>query len=159
LISTPHQRRRWHQTAVIACLGESLTKGEVSYDWVSDLQSHPQNASIRFLNLGVGREHTYNALKRVDQAIQCHPNKVVVLIGAGDVNGWVWNELNRDSYGVYIIHVIVVGAIALSLLSVTMPAILKWLILTVAAYLVCNVIVSLYRRAVAGIRAAVSPKS
>ena len=26
---------------VVACLGESLTKGEVSYDWVSDLQSRP----------------------------------------------------------------------------------------------------------------------
>jgi lysophospholipase L1-like esterase len=70
---------------VVACLGESLTKGEVSYDWVSDLQSRPQNASIRFVNLGVGGDHTYNALKRVDQVIQCHPSKVVVLIGAGDV--------------------------------------------------------------------------
>jgi acyl-CoA thioesterase-1 len=70
---------------VVACLGESLTKGEVSYDWVSDLQSRPQNAAVRFVNLGVGGDHTYNALKRVPQVIQCHPNKVVVLIGAGDV--------------------------------------------------------------------------
>ena len=70
---------------VIACLGESLTKGEVSYDWVADLQSRPQNASIRFVNLGVGGDHTYNALQRVSQVIQCHPDKVVVLIGAGDL--------------------------------------------------------------------------
>jgi lysophospholipase L1-like esterase len=70
---------------VVACLGESLTKGEMSYDWIADLQSRPQNASIRFVNLGVGGDHTYNALKRVPQVIQCHPNKVVVLIGAGDV--------------------------------------------------------------------------
>jgi lysophospholipase L1-like esterase len=69
---------------VVACLGESLTKGEVSYDWVSDLQSRPQNASIHFVNLGVGGDHSYNALKRVDQVVQCRPNKVVVLIGAGD---------------------------------------------------------------------------
>ncbi|MBN1217338.1 MAG: hypothetical protein JXM69_00295 [Anaerolineae bacterium] len=70
---------------VVACLGESLTKGEVSYDWIADLQSRPQNAAIRFVNLGVGGDHTYNALKRLHQVIQCHPNKVVVLIGAGDV--------------------------------------------------------------------------
>jgi lysophospholipase L1-like esterase len=72
-------------STVIACLGESLTKGEVSYDWVADLQSRPQNTSIRFVNLGVGGDHTYNALQRVPQVIQCHPDKVVVLIGAGDL--------------------------------------------------------------------------
>src|SRR5512137_2894794 len=70
---------------VVACLGESLTKGEVSYDWISDLQSRPQNAAIRFVNLGVGGDHAYNALKRLPQVIQCHPDKVVVLIGGGDV--------------------------------------------------------------------------
>lgn len=70
---------------VVACLGESLTKGEVSYGWVADLQSRPQNASVRFVNLGVGGDHSYNALQRVPQVIQCHPDKVVVLIGAGDV--------------------------------------------------------------------------
>jgi ribonuclease D len=26
---------------VVAYLGESLTKGEVSYDWIADLQSRP----------------------------------------------------------------------------------------------------------------------
>jgi acyl-CoA thioesterase-1 len=70
---------------VVACLGESLTKGEVSYDWVADLQARPQNAAIHFVNLGVGGDHAYNALKRLPQVIQCRPNKVVVLIGAGDV--------------------------------------------------------------------------
>ncbi len=37
----------------VACLGESLTKGEVSYNWIAELQSRPQNASIHFVNLGV----------------------------------------------------------------------------------------------------------
>lgn len=70
---------------VVACLGESLTKGEVSYDWIADLQSRPQNTSLRFFNLGVGGDHTYNALQRVPQVIQCNPNKVVVSIGGGDL--------------------------------------------------------------------------
>jgi DMSO/TMAO reductase YedYZ heme-binding membrane subunit len=65
-----------------------------------------------------------------------------------DRTGWVWDELNRNSYGVYIIHVIVVGTIALLLLNVTLPAMIKWLILMVSAYLASNLIASLYRRAV-----------
>jgi len=71
---------------VVACLGESLTKGgAVSYDWISDLQSCPQNASMRFVNLGVGGDPSYSALKRLPQVIQCRPNKVVVLTGPSDV--------------------------------------------------------------------------
>jgi len=66
-----------------------------------------------------------------------------------DRTGWVWNELNRNSYGVYVIHVIVVGVIALPLLNVTLPAMVKFLILVVSAYLASNLIVGLYRRAVA----------
>jgi peptidoglycan/LPS O-acetylase OafA/YrhL len=65
-----------------------------------------------------------------------------------DRTGWVWDELNRNSYGVYIIHVIVVGTIALLLLNVTLPAMIKWLVLTVSAYGASNLIASLYRRAV-----------
>jgi peptidoglycan/LPS O-acetylase OafA/YrhL len=66
-----------------------------------------------------------------------------------DRTGRVWNELNRNSYGVYIIHVIIVGAIALLLLNVTMPAMVKFLILVVSAYLASNLVVGLYRRALA----------
>jgi len=73
--------------------------------------------------------------------------------------GKVWSELNRNSYGVYIIHVIVVGAIALLLLNVALPAMLKWLILAVSAYVACNLIAGLYRRAVASMKAVANRKS
>ena len=69
-----------------------------------------------------------------------------------DRSGRIWTELNRNSYGVYIIHVIVIGAIALLLLNVSVPAELKYLILTVSAYVACNLIVSLYRRAVTSLK-------
>jgi lysophospholipase L1-like esterase len=72
---------------VVACLGASHTEAKAggSYDWIGDLQSRPQNASIRFVNLGVGGDLAYSALKRLPQVIQCCPNKVVVLIGTNDV--------------------------------------------------------------------------
>lgn len=65
-----------------------------------------------------------------------------------DKAGRVWSELNKNSYGVYIIHVIVLGVIAVLLLNSGMPSLLKYLTLTVSTFLVCNLIVSLYRRAV-----------
>ena len=76
-----------------------------------------------------------------------------------DRPGRLWSELNKNSFYVYIIHVIVIGAIAMPLVNLTMPPWLKYLILSVSAYLASNLIVSLYRRAVAGIRAVNRPKA
>jgi len=75
-----------------------------------------------------------------------------------DKTGPIWKELNRNSYGVYIIHVIVIGVIALPLLNLSIPSLLKYLILTASAYLTSNLIVSLYRRAVTSIKAMNQPK-
>ena len=69
-----------------------------------------------------------------------------------DKTGKIWNELNKNSYGVYIIHVIVLGLIALLLLNSTMPSLLKYLTLTLTAFLVSNLIISLYRKAVSEIK-------
>lgn len=70
---------------IVACLGASHTEAKGSYDWIGDLQSRPQNATVRFVNLGVGGDLAYNALKRLPTVIQCRPDKVVVLIGTNDV--------------------------------------------------------------------------
>lgn len=55
-------------------------------------------------------------------------------------------ELNNNSYNVYIIHVIVLGGIALTMLGAAIPALVKFLILTVSTYVASNVIVSFYRK-------------
>jgi hypothetical protein len=70
-----------------------------------------------------------------------------------DKPGRLWSELNKNSYPVYIIHVIVLGGIALLLLNLGLPGWLKYLVLAVSTILASNLIVSLYRRAVTGIRA------
>ncbi len=64
-----------------------------------------------------------------------------------DKTGRIWSELNRNSYGVYIIHVIVIGVFGTLLLNLNLPALLKYLLLMALTYLVSNLIVSLYRRA------------
>jgi uncharacterized membrane protein YesL len=59
--------------------------------------------------------------------------------------GPLMNELNRNSYGVYIIHLIVLGGIALVMLPWAMPAMLKFLMLTVLTFVLSNLLVSGYR--------------
>jgi len=55
--------------------------------------------------------------------------------------GKVRKELNKNSYYVYIIHVIVIGGIALTMLNTAIPSLLKYLILTVSSYAASNLIV------------------
>ena len=42
----------------------------------------------------------------------------------------------------------VIGGIALTMLGTAIPALLKYLILTVSTYVVCNVVISLFRKVV-----------
>jgi hypothetical protein len=62
-----------------------------------------------------------------------------------DKTGRIWSELNKNSYGVYIIHVIVIGVFATLLLNVDLPAVVKYLLLVVLAYVGSNLLVSAYR--------------
>ncbi|HUV26278.1 MAG TPA: acyltransferase [Anaerolineales bacterium] len=61
-------------------------------------------------------------------------------------SGKLWELLNRNSYGVYIIHVILIGIFGTLLLGVTLPGWAKYLILFVLTYAGSNLMVSLYRR-------------
>ncbi len=64
-----------------------------------------------------------------------------------DKPGKIWNELNRNAYYVYIIHLIVMGGIALALLETTIPSLQKFLVLTVSTYVASNLMVFLHRKA------------
>jgi fucose 4-O-acetylase-like acetyltransferase len=59
--------------------------------------------------------------------------------------GRLWEELNRNSYGVYIIHVILIGIFGTLLLNTGLPAVVKWFLLVISTYIGSNLIVSLYR--------------
>ena len=63
-----------------------------------------------------------------------------------DKPGKLRNELNRNSYYVYIIHVIVMGSLALVMLDTAIPSLLKYFVLTVSTFVASNVIASLVRR-------------
>jgi fucose 4-O-acetylase-like acetyltransferase len=65
-----------------------------------------------------------------------------------DKTGRIWGELNRNSYGVYIIHVIVIGVFGTLLLNLNVPALVKYPLLILLTYLGSNLIVSVYRAVV-----------
>jgi hypothetical protein len=69
-----------------------------------------------------------------------------------DRTGRIWGELNRNSYGVYIIHVIVIGVFGTLLLNLDLPALVKYPILIVLSYVGSNLIVSVYRSLVRGLK-------
>ena len=62
-----------------------------------------------------------------------------------DKSGKVWAEINKNSYGVYIIHVIMIGIFGTLLLSLDIPALVKYPLLILSTYLGSNLLVSSYR--------------
>ena len=54
------------------------------------------------------------------------------------------NQLNNYSYNVYIIHMIVLGIVALILVDVSIPIFVKYLALTKFAFIASNFIVYAY---------------
>ncbi|MEM7051420.1 MAG: acyltransferase family protein [Acidobacteriota bacterium] len=59
--------------------------------------------------------------------------------------GKMTTALVKSAYGVYIVHVVVLGGLALLLLELAWPSLLKYLILTFLAYAVSNLLVTGYR--------------
>ena len=64
-----------------------------------------------------------------------------------DKQGKLRYELNRNAYYVYLIHVIVLGGLALMLRDTAIPSLGKYFILTVSTFVASNVIVWLCRTA------------
>lgn len=60
--------------------------------------------------------------------------------------GSIGKELSRNSYNVYIIHVIVLGVFAALMLDSSLSSLIKNIILIISTYITCNLIVSLYQR-------------
>jgi len=62
-----------------------------------------------------------------------------------DKTGATWAELNRNSFGVYIIHVVIIGVFGTILLGLSIQPVLKYILLFLLTYAGSNAAVSLYR--------------
>jgi hypothetical protein len=59
-------------------------------------------------------------------------------------NKWL-AMLSKNSYYVYIIHIVVLGLVAIPMLKWQFPAMFKFAILTTATFLISNILVNIYR--------------
>jgi fucose 4-O-acetylase-like acetyltransferase len=63
-----------------------------------------------------------------------------------DKQGQIGRALSRNTYHVYIIHVVVMGGIALTMLDTTIPSLLKYLIVTVSTYAASNLLIFAHKK-------------
>ncbi len=70
---------------VVVCAGDSLTHGNLGFDYVGALARRLGPEGFSFINAGVNGDLAYNLWKRMDSIVACHPDHIVVLIGINDV--------------------------------------------------------------------------
>lgn len=82
---------------MVACIGDSITAGNMSADWVGMLDDRLRGRGYRFINAGVNGDLAWNVVQRLDDVIACAPDVVVLLIGTNDVMA-TYNEKAAASY-------------------------------------------------------------
>lgn len=72
----------------VVCLGDSLTRGNLSADWVGSLRQHLSgvlDTPTAVINAGVNMQCAQNVRRRLDEVIACRPSHVTVLVGTNDL--------------------------------------------------------------------------
>lgn len=68
----------------VVVLGDSLTHGTMSHNWLVDLQAElGENAAL--INMGTNGDVAWNALQKVGRVADCRPDIVAIFIGGNDV--------------------------------------------------------------------------
>lgn len=71
---------------LVACVGDSITSGQVSANYVRLLERTWGPSGVRFVNAGVNGDLAYNVAQRLDGVIAQQPDVVTLLVGTNDVN-------------------------------------------------------------------------
>ena len=68
---------------VIACIGDSLTHGNIGECWVEGLRNEYPEDTV--LNEGINGDVVWQVQKRIEPILACKPNIVILMIGSNDV--------------------------------------------------------------------------
>jgi acyl-CoA thioesterase I len=82
-------------TTVVACVGDSITEGVGSADWVAMLRDRVGSQSVQVVNAGVAGDLSANVLRRLDTVIQCDPDVITLMIGTNDVAAEYFGSVGR----------------------------------------------------------------
>ena len=70
---------------IIACIGDSLTHGNIGQSWVDYLREEFPNDI--FLNEGINGNTAWQVLQRLEPIFQCKPDLIILMIGTNDALG------------------------------------------------------------------------
>lgn len=80
-------RESFSDKKTVVCIGDSITHGRVSANYVDMLADKLEPEGFVLVNAGINSELSYNVLQRIDEIIKCNPDFVTILIGTNDANG------------------------------------------------------------------------
>ena len=73
------------QPRTIVCLGDSITRGQISASFIDQLEERLADQGLRFINSGVNGDLAYNVLRRLDDVIALQPDVIILMIGTNDI--------------------------------------------------------------------------
>ncbi|MFI8101272.1 SGNH/GDSL hydrolase family protein [Streptomyces sp. NPDC086023] len=71
-------------TTRVACLGDSLTRGQLSVDYLDLLERRRPPGAVRLTRFGVNGDFAHNLARRLDAVVADAPDVITVLIGTND---------------------------------------------------------------------------
>ncbi|EMJ88860.1 SGNH/GDSL hydrolase family protein [Leptospira meyeri] len=86
-----------NKSSKIVFLGDSITHGRVSYDYVASIAKHPSLADYQVINEGINSRLTVQILEQLDNLKQLNPDFVFLLIGTNDLKA----TLSEEEYNRY----------------------------------------------------------
>ena len=89
------QKIKAHQGQVVACIGDSLTHGNIGVCWVEHLRR--QLSDYFFINGGINGDVAWQLLQRLPPILECKPDIVFLLIGSNDAMG-SFNSSSGERY-------------------------------------------------------------
>ena len=83
---------------VVVCVGDSITHGRVSHNYVDLVAERVRGQGIVFVNAGINSELAWNVVQRLDTIVACRPDVVTVLIGTNDANATLSEKNSRRAF-------------------------------------------------------------
>jgi lysophospholipase L1-like esterase len=71
-------------TTRVACLGDSLTRAQLSVDYLDLLERRHPPGDVRLARFGANGDFAYNLSRRLDAVVEDPPDVITVLIGTND---------------------------------------------------------------------------
>ncbi|MFC1924705.1 SGNH/GDSL hydrolase family protein [Chloroflexota bacterium] len=82
---------------IVVCLGASIVRGQVSYNFIKLLDQRMAEDGFRFINAGVAGDQAYSTLMRLNSIIDHKPDFITILVGTNDVTAALSPVLARLS--------------------------------------------------------------